>query len=345
MARAHPTIAATSTLAMVRAAAARGLEVWDLVRRAGLTRESVEDPDSRLPATAVLSLWDALRERTADPTLQLAAPASLPFGAYRVIDYLVAASATVGEGLQRFARYFGLIADGLALRIGAEGEEWWLGLETEAGGPVAPVYVDYVFAALVARIRMRIRPQLEVRRVELRRAEPASVAAYRELFRAGVRFGAPADRLCFSAAEWTAPTVAGDAALVALLEEHARILARRDPRAAPGFVDEVERAIAALLPEGGSAGAVAKSLNLSVRTLQRRLIASGTTFRETADAVRARLAEGYLADPEVSVSEVAFLLGFSEQSAFNRAFRRWTGEAPGRWRRGRRRSWRLGATR
>jgi AraC-like DNA-binding protein len=72
---------------------------------------------------------------------------------------------------------------------------------------------------------------------------------------------------------------------------------------------------------------------MSVRTLQRRLVDSGTTFHKVSDAVLARLAAGYLTDPSVSVSEVAFLLGFSEQSAFNRAFRRWTGDSPGRWRR------------
>jgi AraC-like DNA-binding protein len=72
-----------------------------------------------------------------------------------------------------------------------------------------------------------------------------------------------------------------------------------------------------------------------VRTLQRGIIKSRTTFRQVSETVMARLAEGYLADPKVSICEVAFLLGFSEQSAFNRAFRRWTGESPGRWRRGR----------
>jgi AraC-like DNA-binding protein len=74
---------------------------------------------------------------------------------------------------------------------------------------------------------------------------------------------------------------------------------------------------------------------VSVRTLQRKLVATGTTFREVSETVRGRLAEGYLTDPGVSIAEVAFLLGFSDQSSFNRAFRRWTGESPGRWRRGR----------
>src|SRR6187455_1815549 len=163
MMKAIPTIAVTSTLAMVRTASARGAQVEDVLRDAGLTREILEDPDARLPAPTVMSIWNALRERTGDPALQLAAPATLQFGAYRIIDYLVAASATVGDGVRRFAQFFGLIADSLVLHVREEPGERSVELTTVDGGPVPPVYVDYVFAALVSRIRMRIRPSLQVR--------------------------------------------------------------------------------------------------------------------------------------------------------------------------------------
>jgi AraC-like DNA-binding protein len=193
--------------------------------------------------------------------------------------------------------------------------------------------VDYVFAALVSRIRMRIRPGLQVQRVELRQPEPPSAARYVEAFRAPVRFGTPADRLCFSGDEWEAPMDSADAALARLLEEHARILAQRTPHAATGFTADVQKTIAAVMPEGGSAEDVARALNCSVRTLQRKLAPSGATFREVSETVRGQLAQEYLADPKVSIAEVACLLGFSDQTSFTRAFRRWTGDSPGRWRR------------
>jgi AraC-like DNA-binding protein len=333
MAKAPPTIAATSTLAMVRTARARGAEVEDLLRGVGLTSASLEDPDARLPAPTVMALWNALRERTGDPALQLAAPVTLPWGAYRIIDYLVAASTTVGDGVRRFAQFFGLIADSLMLEIdeGADGRS--VTLSTVDGGPVPPVYVDYVFAALVGRIRMRICPRIRVQRVELRMPAPAVVTPYQEVFRSPVRFGAGIDRLSFATADWDAPTESGDAALVGLLEEHARILAQRTPREPAGFAGEVRRAIVSTLAKGGTARQVARTLNVSVRSLQRRLVECHTTFRHVSESVRGELAEGYLSNPGVSISEVAVLLGFSDQSAFNRAFRRWTGETPGRWRR------------
>jgi AraC-like DNA-binding protein len=333
MANGPPSIAVTSTLAMVRTAETRGIQTADVLKGAGVTRETLEDPDARLPAPTVLAIWSALRERAADPALQLAAPAVLPWGAYRVIDYLVAASTTVGEGIDRFARFFGLIADAVSLTVERDDDEHHLCLKRADGGAVPPVYVDYVFAALVSRVRMRIKPDLHVLRVELRQPAPPALAPYEKLFRAPVHFGAAEDRLSFSSEEWDSPTVSPDAALARLLEEHARILAERVPHAPSGFQADVQKAIASGLPERGSVEHVARTLHVSVRTLQRKLVAAGTTFKEVSETVRGRLAEEYLADPSVSIAEVAFLLGFSDQSSFNRAFGRWTGVSPGRWRR------------
>jgi AraC-like DNA-binding protein len=331
-----PTIASTSTLAMVRAAEARGVDPTDVLAGAGVTRDQLEDPDARLQVAQVLAVWNALRQRTGDRALQLTAPLTLPWGTYRVIDYLVAASATVGDGVVSFARFFGLIADAVELTIGREGDGHFLEIRLADGEPVPPVYVDYVFAALVSRVRLRVRPGLQLLRVELRQPQPDDVSPYDALFLAPVRFGAQADRLWFGDEEWRAPVVSPDAALAQLLEEHARMLALRGGAAAPGFRRDVQNAITATLTQGATADDVARVLHVSVRTLQRRLSESGTTFHDVSDAVRARLAAEYLADPRVGIAEVAFLLGFSDQSSFNRAFRRWTGEAPGRWRKQRR---------
>jgi AraC-like DNA-binding protein len=180
---------------------------------------------------------------------------------------------------------------------------------------------------------MRIRPELRVQRVDLRRPRPADAEPYAERFQAPICFGADRDRLCFTAAEWRSPTVDGDAALASVLEEHARVLAARLPRAPTQFVSSVRGSIMAALPENADEEGVARALHMSRRTLQRKLAQDGTSFRTVLDEVRRGLAESYLVDPTVSIPEVAFMLGFSEQSSFHRAFQRWTGCAPGRWRR------------
>jgi len=116
------------------------------------------------------------------------------------------------------------------------------------------------------------------------------------------------------------------------MEEHARILAERLPGTEIGIVPMVRQAILEALPDNPRAEEVAQGLHVSTRTLQRKLAEGGASFTEVSEEVRAELAKEYLSDRDVRISEVAFLLGFSEQSSFHRAFRRWTGLAPGRWR-------------
>src|SRR5690606_38635184 len=140
---------------------------------------------------------------------------------------------------------------------------------------------------------------LQVLRLELRQPKPPWLPAYADVFRAPVCFDAAADSLYFSADEWRAPMDHADATLAQLMEEHARILTDRMPRASSDFVGAVRKAIAANMANGASARAVSRALNVSIRTLQRKLELAGTTYRDISDAVRAQLAQNYLADPRV----------------------------------------------
>jgi AraC-like DNA-binding protein len=127
-------------------------------------------------------------------------------------------------------------------------------------------------------------------------------------------------------------TRAPDRGLFSLLDDHARRLA--SAAADAGLPERVRAAIAADLPgREPSLKAVAGRLGQSRRSLQRRLEASGTGFAKLVAEVRRERAEAFLAAGNVSVAEVSWLVGFSEQSAFTRAFRRWTGRPPTRFRR------------
>jgi AraC-like DNA-binding protein len=123
--------------------------------------------------------------------------------------------------------------------------------------------------------------------------------------------------------------------LFAALEEHASALLERMPDEG-GDASRARAAIADELPgREPSLASVARRLGTSPRTLQRRLDAEGTSFVAEVDHVRRMRAETFLRAPDVSIAEVSWLLGFAEQSAFTRAFRRWTGAAPTEWRRAR----------
>ena len=130
------------------------------------------------------------------------------------------------------------------------------------------------------------------------------------------------------------PVRGADPHLLALVTGHAEAaLAKAGQRAARRPAGRVERVVLEALPRGTpTLGAVAEALGIGERTLARRLAGEGASFRRIVDELRRDMATGYLADPELSLAQIAYLLGYAEQSAFTSAFRRWTGRSPRRFR-------------
>ena len=158
-------------------------------------------------------------------------------------------------------------------------------------------------------------------------ASQGEAAAYRLAFGGPVRFRQQASRLVFPVEALQAPVDLRGAGLSPAWRKRQRTLREAMPNATQ-FVRAVQDAIHHTLPAGAGADAVAARLNLSRRTLQRRLTESGCSYRQMLDAIRQRHAHLLLNDPALSLKEVAFLLGYAEQSAFNHAHRRWHGASP-----------------
>lgn len=326
------TVLSTASRAVVDACERLGLDVAAILNSAGLTRDALEDPDRRIPAARADALWSAAYARAGDPQLALHAAEALPFGAYKVVDFLAAHSPTVGEALRRVAAHFRLIDPRAVLEV-TEGAPRALVFHVrDPKTPLSPPAQEYTFAALVLRCRWCAGPTWAPDRVELTFPEPPQSAEHRRVFATEVRFGCPLPRLVLSPAAWEAPVRGAEPALLSVLEDHARRLLRELPPAddLPG---QVRAAIAEELPGGDpSAAAIARRLAMSERTLQRRLQAENTTLAQLFDETRGAVAKAHLADPALGLAEVAWLVGFSDQSAFTRAFRRWTGSTPGAWR-------------
>jgi AraC-like DNA-binding protein len=161
---------------------------------------------------------------------------------------------------------------------------------------------------------------------------PRDRSIHDELFRCPVRFDAPETRLVLSRSAIERPVVGRDPALYEYLDRHALALAKTFPEAT-SLSARVRRELGSALAAGEpSQIEIARRLALSERSLQRHLKAEGHTFAELLEGVRQELARSYLRDPALSVSEVAFLLGYSEPSSFHRAFKRWEGEGPSEFR-------------
>lgn len=324
------SVLSVASRAVLDACERRGLDGDALLAAAGLTRALVEDPDARIDAACADALWEHAFARAGDPFLALHAAESLPFGAYKVIDYLATHSTTVGDGMTQVAAYFAIV-DPRALVRAEPGDPARVRVLRRDGGPLPAPAQEYTFAALVTRMRAVARFALE--RVDFTCPAPPDTREHTRVFECALRFEQAEAQLVFAREDWDAPVRTRDPALRALLEQHARALLGSSVSEAPTASRvgaEVEKLLRAR--QEPTLTRVARALGASERTLQRRLREEGVSFAARIDEVRASLARTYLDEPDLSLAEVAFLLGFADQSTFTRAFRRWTGMAPGAYR-------------
>lgn len=328
------TVATTSSRALLAACERLGLDTAALLEAAGLTAAQVQDPEGRIPGAAVRTLWLAAQARSADPGLGVRAAQAVPFGAYRVIDFLAASAPTVGEGLVRVARYFPLINSGVELQLHADAAERRVALVSPGAiGGLPGAYVEYALAVTYLHCRRASGFDWPLLRVDLAGAAPSSTAEHVQVFGCPVRFGRPHDQLVIAARTWDLPSHNASTDLLRTLEEHAqRVLAALR-------AEELEARVIRILVEelrGGdpSLDHVARRVGLSPRTLQRRLQLEGVSFADVLDRTRRDFADCYVKEATLALTEIAYLLGFSEQSAFTRAFQRWYGVSPSRYREG-----------
>jgi AraC-like DNA-binding protein len=320
------SVLSVSSRAMLDACARLGIDTDQILRAARLSRATVEDPDVRIPIEHVEAVWQKAYELSNDPYLALHAIEVLPFGAYRVIDFLALSAPTVGDALAKVSDYFPIIHDVVRLQYAVGNREvTFAAVAPSRPSTITRAYAEYVLAAVFLRTRIATNQRFRLQRVEFSHTRPPDIREHERIFECPVRFGAEACRMVIARDVWDMPRTGGNPDLFSVLETHARMLLNQRPAPA-GIVARVHEAIEAELRGGDpKLESIASRLALSPRTLQRRLRNHGVLFNALLDATRFRVAKSYLAEADVAGCEVAYLLGFSEQSAFNRAFKRWSG--------------------
>jgi AraC-like DNA-binding protein len=339
--RVHATVLAVASNAVLDACARLGLDRSALASAAGVSPGELADPDARLPAAKADAIWAAAVAASDDACLALHAAEAVPFGAYRVLDFLTANAPTLGDALERVAAYFPLIDP--RARVGFERGDDSVALTFVSldGLPLPAPAVEYTFAALLLRTRAGLNLDWRPRALELTSAPPPPkvAAELARVFAVAPRHAATRDRMLISARDWERANARGDRSLFEVLDRHAAMLLAELPLPGLSSLDSsliagVRAAVGAELRGGDpTLDRVAGRMAMSGRTLQRRLDEHSLRFGELVDEVRSALAKAYLQDRQMALCEVAFLLGFADQSAFGRAFKRWTGMTPGRWRR------------
>ncbi len=308
-----------------------------------LDREGLKAPTLRASISALapddivpLPDWEQLLEqgvalRPAQVAPALAIGVGVTPAHVGVLGYLVAASDNLAQALATYQRYERLFYGVDLAEVGARAGDVCISWAPGDGGALAE---GVAIAALVSFMRHQVTDPPSPSRVEFTYAADRShQAACEAFFGCPVRFSRPRTVVRIPQALLAWPLMRREPGLRQLLDQQAQAMLKALPE--PGaFEQAVQQMLVRLLPQGRAGiDVVAAALNQSRRTLQRRLEDSGHTWHALLDRTREQLARRYLDDPGLSLAEIALLLGYSEQSAFSRSFRRWTGQTPLAWRR------------
>jgi AraC-like DNA-binding protein len=303
------------------------IETEPLLRKAGLTVRQIEDPGARLRVQDQIRFLNLAASALSDDLLGFRLAQVPDIRELGVLYYVSASSETLGEALQRSTRYSSIVNEGISLKY-IEGAEICLRFAyVGVGRHLDQHQIEFWMAALIRMCRQLTGLRIAPVRVRLAHHRNIARAEFAEFFGSDVEFGATADEVAF-AVSIKQMTIAGadpylNKILIAYCEE---ALANR-PKHSGSFRSVVENAIIPLLPHGkANAGEIARRLGVSQRTFARRLSLEGLTFSGILEALRSDLAERYLIDRGLSISQIAWLLGYREVSALSHAFKRWTGE-------------------
>jgi AraC-like DNA-binding protein len=311
----------------------QGADADAILGRAGLAAEDLTDPERRVPLIRFLGLLEICADELGDPHFGLRFGIQYDPRHAGVVGNVALASRTVHGALQTIGRYLPTMVDSAVHGLDVEG-----GMAFAYSYYIDPLMMTYrqkndwgvAFVCNVIR-RGLGEPDWAPAEVLLPQLPPESAAARREragLLRAKVRGGHAWAGIRFDAAVLERPMKTADAMIERLMRHYGDLQlsgleTQRDE------LDRLRRSIAQLVVEGDSGvERLAQDFGWSVRTLQRRLAASGLSYSDLLGQVRKTLALNLLENPSMAISQIAYCLGYSEVSTFNHAFRRWVGRAP-----------------
>jgi AraC-like DNA-binding protein len=309
-----------------------GCDPEPLFAEAGIDRKVSFDPNARIPITKVQALWQLSVEATGDPCFGLTAAEQFQPAALHGLGFSWLASDTLRDALGRLVRFsrllntfFKVYLDDCENTVDLVflGPERWPNFVHAAG--------DMGTAILLRMCQITVGEHIAPVRVILQRPAPPCADRFHAFFIAPIEYGAPDNRLCFEPRLVNQPLMTNNPEL-ARINDQAVIdyLARFD---SSNISMKVRASIIEQLPSGApNQASIADALHVSLRGLQRKLKDEENTFKALLEDTRRELAIQYIREAHHSSSTVAYLLGFSEPSNFNRAFRRWTGCSPSEFR-------------
>src|SRR5262245_13088835 len=317
-----------SRLAIARLKSA-GVPVAPLLRRAELTPELIADPEGRVSVRSQIALLDEAAIALKDDCLGFTLAFDFEPREIGLLYYVMASSQTLGDGLKRVARYSRITNEAIVVRY-QEGNRLIISL----GYSGVPRHshrhqIEFCMFGLLRICRLLTGQNLVSQHFSISHHRSEAIPEMARFVGTKVEFGADTDEFALNLDARELPLIHSDPYLNDLLLKYceAALANRRDD--VSQLRTRVENAISPLLPHGRVlVEDVARSLGMSERTLARRLSDEGLNFTEILQQLRRDLAVRYLDDRKLHVSKIAWMLGFTEVSAFTHACRRWTGKTP-----------------
>lgn len=307
-----------------------GVDVDQVLREAGFSEAELLDPATRVPRERVVALTRQLLPLTSRHDIGVLAAQRFVLPDIGVLGYILRHSEHALGALRRFERYARLVADATLCEVQVTQGEVQIALGLSGARALTREGVDFSVGMLVRAVQECSGPSTRPLSVSLPRPRPKELGAYRELFGAGLQFDAQSITLVFDEATLLQPCPHHDPQLLGILEHHAQLLLQRWP-SPDALLEQLRTLISDQIAEGEpSLSRLSEQLNMSERTLRRRLTELRTSYRELLDLVRRDRALSLISEGKHSILSIAQRVGFNDATAFTRSFRRWTGVVPSR---------------
>ena len=290
----------------------------------------VQNAEQRLPIELWLQLYHQAIAHTGDADLALKVAECTQLNDLGMLGAAAMSSDSLRYCVEMLVRYERLVDEVNSTQLveaGSNLELHWLADK----GPASPIFMQHSLAAWCTMGRLLTGQAEEPVEAHFSFAEPAELENYQRIFGATLYFSQPITKLVLDKALLEVPIIFSNP------EAHRVLIAKAETDLKDTSGSPLVRQVRIHIKDGLAAGRVsledvATRLQIPARTLQHQLKQHGVAYRDLVDELRQQLAKEYLKDASLSLGEIAFLLGFAEQSPFQNAFRRWTGQSPGKYR-------------
>lgn len=323
------SISATKISSFLNNFDAYGISVDDVIRYSGINPLILSSPDNRLSGSEAQKIIDAAAKLTKDDNLGLHQGERLSKGFSNILGYVLMNCSTLKECWMKYCRYEKII-DSTSISDFNIIDNYALLTNTTVDEALANnrQFSDFKIAGMLSYIKLLSNKKLQLHEVHFTHTKPKDISEYERIFKSKICFKKSANALIFNSELLNIPVIEPNENLLVLFEKNAEeILQTLTSNTYANMVNEIilKEIEKCNLP---SIEIVAKKLLLSTRSLQLYLNKEGTTYIELVKELRKNIAEKYLKDNNISIDEITYILGFSETSAFHRAFKNWTGLTP-----------------